>query len=116
MLAALPLQRGELLTGQWAPVEMDAPPLDHARVPPRRVNQASALLLPYVFNEWQEHLNHLQSDGDSCLPVHQADHIAEDSHDCHPHVITIIILQSLHDLWQQTLQSCCLCERHNLIL
>lgn len=102
--------------GQWARVERDAPPLGHTHVPPRRASQAVALpLLPYVSEERQEHLDQLQGDGDGRLPVHPAECIVEDNQGrCTD--VAIIILQSLHDLWQQALQSRCLHETHKFIL
>ena len=97
-------------------MERDAPPPGHAHVPPpRHANQASALPPPYVFKERQERLGQPQSDGDSRLPVRQAERVGEDSQGRRPDV-AVIILQPLRDLWQQALQSRCLRETHDFIL
>lgn len=64
---------------------------------------------PYVFKEGQEPLRQLQSDGASHLPICQAECVAEDSQGLHTDV-AVGILQLLHDLWQQALQSYCLHE------
>lgn len=112
MVLALPLPREEL-PGHWACTEGRSTPGPCRCAPTRRhANQSSALPMPYVFKEWQKRLDQLQSDGDSRLPVHQAEHVAKDFQGLHPDVV-VIILQSLNDVWQEALQSRCLHETHD---
>lgn len=90
-------------------------PRTRAPLPCRHANRASALPPPYIFEERQEHREQLQRDGDSRLPVHQAERVPEDSQGCRPDA-AVVVLQSLHDLWQQALQSHRLRQTGNLIL
>lgn len=115
MLLALPLQQRELLTGQQPRAQGDAPARGTHTCPTRRANQASALPPPYVFKERQERREQPQSDGDSRLPVRQAERVAEDSQGRRADV-AVAVLQSLRDLWQQALQSRCLHETHHFVL
>lgn len=91
-------------------------PGPRTHTPPRRHgNRASALPLPYIFKERQEHREQLQRDGDSRLPVHQAQRVPEDSQGRRPDA-AVVVLQSLRDLWQQALQSRRLRQTGDLIL
>ena len=67
---------------------------------------------PYVIKEGRETLRQLHSDGAGLLPLQVTHHVSEDHQGLHLE-ICVVILEHLHDVWQEDLHFSCLYERQS---